>query len=419
MARNSALELDGLDAQGLLRTAVGSMMIGDVVETDRGSGTVTAIHEDRSITASLGGRIHRCLQRDCKILTPARAVLPRTELRLRRMEVFDWSGRTQVSAGGTLEKVVCRTSFALPMEATSVEIRRGTLQVKGQDQDWGGTCAACVDVRLKSESFDEFTAAKIIYDHNKNRTGQYQVGFNIGLGLKATSPVTVELWVTTPGWPGWSAHVSKAKLDIEVEETLSVMDPPDLWKNIRLSERVAIDLLWRRCGAEGSCSNAVSNNLMSDGVGEGSGAVSAAVCNVVCNPSVLQGCKDGASVNGKIPISPDRPRAEGTSSSVESQILEVSWLGHMEVDLSHLSISGMERQGIDGKATVASLTEQKTDGKAVARRLLIDLGRWHGLSGDQTRTSPSFRRFWKMGRQCRMAPGRSTLVVQLAMTFWP
>jgi len=239
--------------------------------------------------------------------------------------VLNWQGRVGVSARGPLEALVCRASLPLSNGATSIEITRGTLRVTGQDQGWGDTGYAGVQLRLKylheDDTFDEFTAVKITYDHNRNRSGQHHQDFNVGLGLKATSPISVELFVHTPNFPGWVAHASNVRLDIEVEETLTVTDSPDAWKDIRFARDDCVKLLWRRCG----------------------------------------------------------------SAVLQSQDGDSNWLGHHEVDLSHLSNSGLARQGIVSKSVVPSLSDQQVDRKDVAKQIMSLSTRHPSLSMDQKR----------------------------------
>jgi len=333
------MELDGLDAQGLLRSAVGCVMMGDTVETDRGSGVVEAIHEDRTITVRLVGSTHRCLQRDCHTLTAARVVAPRVEVQSRRISnVIDWSGSVRVRHNGPLESKVSGARIELSSAASCIEIIRGTLHVDGQDQGWGNTGSAGLHLRLKymhpDNTFDEFTVAKITYDHNRNRAGKHRLDFNVGLGLKSKAPIELQAIVQTPPWGGWSATATKVQLDIEVAETCMVTDSEEAWHALRATERDAVSLLWRRCGT-----------------------------------SVLQG-QEGAEV-------------KDTPLGLEHQRLHLSWPGHLEVDLSHLSNSGLERQGIVGKTAVVSLSEQNIERKDVVGRLVADLGHRHELSTDQ------------------------------------
>eukprot|EP00927_Polykrikos_kofoidii_P070860 TRINITY_DN67238_c0_g1_i1.p1 TRINITY_DN67238_c0_g1~~TRINITY_DN67238_c0_g1_i1.p1 ORF type:complete len:630 (-),score=95.24 TRINITY_DN67238_c0_g1_i1:32-1921(-) len=356
------MELDGLDAQGFLRSTIGCMMVGDTVETDKGSGVVKSIHEDRTITVHLVGSAHRCLQRDCRILTPARVVIPREVQSRRISNALQWRGHVKVKYTGPLEKLVCSTSITLSKEASSIEIVRGVLQVDGQDQGWGNTGSAGLHLRFKymhpDSTFDEFTVAKITYDHNRNRAGVHRLDFAVRLGLKSTSPIVVEAIVQTPSWGGWSASATKVQLDVEVVETCMVVDSAEAWSAARITESEAIGLLWRRCGT-----------------------------------SVLQG-REGDEV-------------KDSSLGLEHGRLHLGWPGYLDVDMSHLSNSGLERQGIVGKAEVASLSDQKVQRGEVIARLVADLGCRSELSADQQRRITKMARVLEQAERVSNGPGEA------------
>lgn len=121
-------------------------------------------------------------------------------------------------------------------------------------------------------------------------------------------------------------------------------DSPDAWTDIRFARDDCVKLLWRRCGS-----------------------------------AVLQ--------------------RKGEDSD---------WLGHHEVDLSHLSNSGLMRQGIVSKSVVPSLSDQQVDRTDVAKQMICLLTRHPNLSMDQKRNLEKMSRVLENAEKVHNGPSEES-----------
>eukprot|EP00928_Gymnodinium_smaydae_P052757 TRINITY_DN36927_c0_g1_i1.p1 TRINITY_DN36927_c0_g1~~TRINITY_DN36927_c0_g1_i1.p1 ORF type:complete len:725 (+),score=145.64 TRINITY_DN36927_c0_g1_i1:64-2175(+) len=236
-----------LALQSAMRKALNAFLPGDTVESEGRLAKLTQLHEDRTASVSSGANAARPLIRDLELRRSAAAGFPRMRTTHGTLELLRWTGKTIVDSTGVcfvngrrsghdnregvhFQKLVA-TSQPLP---EGIRIVRISLTVEGMDQGWGNSGDSGVNVSILpgvvQNGSDGAVLVGVVFDRRRQRHRRHVVDVQCAAHAAPMPGDRLQVWLRCPDYPGWRAEcetviISVAYVREEEVQTLGTPSP--------------------------------------------------------------------------------------------------------------------------------------------------------------------------------------------------
>eukprot|EP00929_Paragymnodinium_shiwhaense_P076440 TRINITY_DN39302_c0_g1_i1.p1 TRINITY_DN39302_c0_g1~~TRINITY_DN39302_c0_g1_i1.p1 ORF type:complete len:533 (+),score=116.21 TRINITY_DN39302_c0_g1_i1:113-1711(+) len=242
------LSNDVLVLQCAMRQALRVFLPGDVLASESLRGTLCRLHEDRSATLECGKdggskNEQRLLLRDLSLCSLAPLAMPKSVVSTGEMQAVQWEGQAVVHANGKAvngnrqqradwqegvhHMMVVASSQPMPEDLRVVGL---SFSVEGMDQGWGNTGDAGVNVCVRSSNpdLDRVAIAGVVFDRRRSPARHHSVNIPLPPHAAPAAGDRLEVVLKSPNYPGWRGEITEAslKLRYEREETITSLEEP-------------------------------------------------------------------------------------------------------------------------------------------------------------------------------------------------